>query len=630
MRKRLVLTLAVSALALNAVACHLQIEQLLAVQDGSQMEIGILSLPPAIQPLEGGSVMNIDIRIGLLDLLLGSIDGDIEVGELLIAAPGFNFLGNPALNTGAICVVPVETDPGGGTFEANLHAHTATFDVAINTIALLGNPVLAATLPGGGFAFPFALQSEIPFGLAEMLGLLTGSGDIEITQPIDQDLSLVVLGSTITGHVGGEITLASADAFPTSPLLDDLHRAARAVANSGSAGRLLRCLRSPRSCWGPRRRRRRCRASPVSATSPAVRSTARRRTSPPTAASSWARARAAAAPRPSAGRRRAASAGLGFLSGADPYSTARGISANGSVIVGTSRGSDGVERAYRWSGGVFTALNRFGCDSCDPVTQAFGVSGNGLVAVGSALARGAGSSPIHLDPVRWPGGGTGIGDLGNLAGPQEAGEAFGASTTGAIVVGSHFSNNGKDAWRWQGSGLVALPSLTGGAVVAATAYAVSDDGTTIVGYSNQGTLTLPGGTVVAKDLQAVRWTGASFGAIQSLGAFPGAVSTDSRALAVSANGAIIVGRAANADLSTARLPLGCGRRHARPEDAARRGLRPRSDGLGPVRGDRHLGRRRRRVHVVGSGMNPPAIRRASSRSCRHPPAATASTTTATA
>jgi probable HAF family extracellular repeat protein len=241
--------------------------------------------------------------------------------------------------------------------------------------------------------------------------------------------------------------------------------------------------------------------------------------------------------------------GLGFLSGGDPYSTATAVSENGNVVAGTSNGSDGVERAYRWSGGVMTALNRFGCDSCDPITHAYGISGDGLVVVGSAVARSGSTSPLHLDPVRWPGGGTGISDLGNLSGGEEAGEAFGASPTGSILVGSHFSGNGKDAWSWQGSGLVALPHLIGGSVIAATAYAVSDDGSTIVGYSNAGTLTLPGGTVVATDLQAVRWTGAGFGTIQSLGAFPGAVSTDSRALAVSPDGSTIVGRAAGADLS---------------------------------------------------------------------------------
>jgi hypothetical protein len=219
MRNKLTMTWALAALALNAVACQLQVEQILAIQEGSQFEISVLNLPPDVQPLEGGSVMNIDIEIGFFDLILGDFEGDITVEELLIAAPGFDFLGNPALNTGRICISPDENNPGGGTFEANIYSNQATFDVAINTIAELENAALNSLI-GGGIALPFALESSVPFGLGEMLGLLTGSSDLTITQTIDEDISLVVLGNPITGHVGGSITLASADAFPSSPNLD--------------------------------------------------------------------------------------------------------------------------------------------------------------------------------------------------------------------------------------------------------------------------------------------------------------------------------------------------------------------------------------------------------------------------
>jgi probable HAF family extracellular repeat protein len=244
-------------------------------------------------------------------------------------------------------------------------------------------------------------------------------------------------------------------------------------------------------------------------------------------------------------------AGLGFLSGVDPYSTARAVSANGSVIVGTSRGSDAVERAYRWSAGAMTALDRFSCDSCDPVTQALAVSDNGLTVVGSALARSGGTAPLHLDPVRWPNGGTSIVDLGNLSGGvTDSGEAFGASSNGALIVGSHLSADGKDAWYWNGSGgLHVLPTITGGSIIAANAFAISADGTTIVGHTNQDTLVLPGGTEVPTDLQAVRWTGSGFGTLTQLGALPGASAIDSSALAVSSDGSRIVGRAVDADVS---------------------------------------------------------------------------------
>ena len=222
MRAKILTILAISALATTGTGCSLKVEQLLGVQDTSHLDVTLtspipLTAPP--QPLQGGSVMDIDIHISLLDLFLGHFNGNITVGELLIGAPGFTV---PLLgNTGILCVVPSDpNNPGGGTFSANTFKKTATFDVMIDTIALVGNPAIAALLPGGGFPFPFHLMSSVPFTLKDALGLLNGSGNITITQPIDQALAFKIGSINATGHVGGEITLASADAFPTSPLLD--------------------------------------------------------------------------------------------------------------------------------------------------------------------------------------------------------------------------------------------------------------------------------------------------------------------------------------------------------------------------------------------------------------------------
>jgi hypothetical protein len=222
MRTKILLTLAVSALAMTGTGCHLQVEQLLAVQPASHLDLTItkpfpITAPP--QALQGGTVMDIDIKISLLDLLFGSFNGDISVKELLIGAPGFVL---PLVgNTQQICVVPADpNNPGGGTFSANTFKKTATFDVTTDTIALVGNPAIAALLPGGGFPFPFHLQSSVPFTLKDALGLLNGSGNITVTQAINQDLAFKLGSIDAAGHVGGSITLASADAFPTSPLLD--------------------------------------------------------------------------------------------------------------------------------------------------------------------------------------------------------------------------------------------------------------------------------------------------------------------------------------------------------------------------------------------------------------------------
>ncbi len=234
-------------------------------------------------------------------------------------------------------------------------------------------------------------------------------------------------------------------------------------------------------------------------------------------------------------------AGLGFLSAGAPYSSAKAVSDDGAVIVGHSHGAGGFQRAFRSSGGAMAALAGQSCANCDPLTEGLGVSGNGLVAVGSSLARPA-VGPLRLDPVRWPNGGTALVDLGNLAASEEVGQAFGASLTGSVIVGVHQSTAGKDAWQWSGAGLVALPRLSTTTPVVATAYAVSRDASTIVGTSTTRTLTLPGGTVVAVEPQAVRWTGAGHATLESLGGLPGAQGIDSAARGVAPDGARIVGR----------------------------------------------------------------------------------------
>ncbi|MDH4015831.1 MAG: hypothetical protein OEV20_00675 [Actinomycetota bacterium] len=239
--------------------------------------------------------------------------------------------------------------------------------------------------------------------------------------------------------------------------------------------------------------------------------------------------------------------GLGFLPGGGAPSRARAVSANGSVIVGSSENGSGVARAFRHAGGSFTELNGQSCSDCDPVTDAFGVSADGLVVLGYSAGRSGGTAPLHVDPVRWPGGGAGLNDLGNLSGSEEVGQANAASSNGGVIGGSHFRNHGQDAWVSTGSGLTALPALTAISPRTASVLAVSADGSTLAGFASKSSLTLPGGTEVAVDLQAVTWTGSGYSTIIELGSLPGAPVVRSRALATNGDGSLVVGTAANAD-----------------------------------------------------------------------------------
>lgn len=223
--------------------------------------------------------------------------------------------------------------------------------------------------------------------------------------------------------------------------------------------------------------------------------------------------------------------GLGDLSGGTFQSHATGVSANGSVIVGTGVNSSDESRAFRWtSGSGLVALNPFFCFLCPNYGFGLSLSSNGLVAVG-----GSNDSDDTVEASRWTGGGVSIAGLGHLPGGGDLSEARGVSSTGSVIVGVSDASAGLRAFRWTTSGIGALPDLPG-MLVDAAANDVSDDGTVIVGNANNSATT-------KVQPVAVRWVGPSFATAQVLGTLPGASFATSNALAVSANGALVVGTA---------------------------------------------------------------------------------------
>ena len=72
--------------------------------------------------------------------------------------------------------------------------------------------------------------------------------------------------------------------------------------------------------------------------------------------------------------------------------------------------------------------------------------------------------------------------LGDLDGGAFASEAFAVSFDGSVVVGHSTSGNGNEAFRWtQATGMVGLGDLPGGSFFS-SARAVSADGSIVVGY----------------------------------------------------------------------------------------------------------------------------------------------------
>lgn len=263
------------------------------------------------------------------------------------------------------------------------------------------------------------------------------------------------------------------------------------------------------------------------------------------------------------------------MNGPDPYppkTFARGVSANGEVVVGYELYPPYVyETAFRWT----MAKGKYKIEPNSPANVANAVSGDGTVVVGhegeirrflafwhtetsgshfisdcngcqvfyESRAWGASydGSVIVGDAVtlegpryafRWTAA-TGVSLIGVLPGDIESG-ASSVSADGNTVVGSSENSTGDRAFIWKpASGMVDIGHLPNCNNSRATD--VSADGTTVVGAS--GTGTYGGGDYQ----EAFRWT--IEGSMQGLGHI-GTTQEDSKsfAIGVSGDGAVVVGK----------------------------------------------------------------------------------------
>lgn len=206
---------------------------------------------------------------------------------------------------------------------------------------------------------------------------------------------------------------------------------------------------------------------------------------------------------------------LGTLGG--NASAGRGVSGDGTIIVGWSRQPDGGDRAVRWSkaNGVQSLGTLGGFHS-----QAFGVSADGTTVVGSSQVGLPFDRAIHWTQT------TGLQNLGLLPGFNHA-EASGVSSDGTVAVGwMRTLDDGSDAraFSWTAeTGVTNLGPIPGGST--SSAHGISLDGSTAVGSGR-----------TPLGLRAFKWTASG---MQLLGTLPGASS--SHASGVSGDGQIVVG-----------------------------------------------------------------------------------------
>jgi probable HAF family extracellular repeat protein len=252
--------------------------------------------------------------------------------------------------------------------------------------------------------------------------------------------------------------------------------------------------------------------------------------------------------------------GLGYLPGGSGESWARGASAEGAVVVGESRNRDGTFEAFRWT--QATGMVGLGVAPGGWPSTAYGVSADGSVVVGG----------VGADPFRWTESTgkvilpslTTDGGLANavsadgsvaagyvtkqgsnracvwtpnqelqilpdLPGGSDWTEVRGLSADGSVAVGI-VSTLGFQAVQWRDGAISGLGYLPGGGSNSC-ATAVSHDGRVIVGYSDsdQGLW------------EAFRWTEAT--GMVGLGFLPN--DRKSQATAVSADGSIVVANSAD-------------------------------------------------------------------------------------
>jgi probable HAF family extracellular repeat protein len=251
---------------------------------------------------------------------------------------------------------------------------------------------------------------------------------------------------------------------------------------------------------------------------------------------------------------------LGDLPGGLFESHATGVSADGSVVVGTSRSAASTFEAFRWtkSGGI----------------GPLGGLPGGIIVTGAQAVSASGNvvaAAIGAEAVRWSVGGK-LDMLGDLPGGTVSSYASAISADGTVVGGAGWSSNGVEPFRWTAAtGMVGLGGI-GAAPVNSYPQGISPDGSVLVGgaqitggfeaftadgvFTTQalGHLTMTNksayanaisanGVVVGFDggptgTEAYRWA-TGLGMV-GIGDLPGG-TTNSSAEAVSANASVIVG-----------------------------------------------------------------------------------------
>ena len=250
---------------------------------------------------------------------------------------------------------------------------------------------------------------------------------------------------------------------------------------------------------------------------------------------------------------------------------AYGVSPDGNTVVGYGIWAGSQSQGFIWRNGTTSDLGpRYASD----------VTSDGSIVVGQ---RGD-------EAYRWVDGvPTGLGDL---PGGAVDSTALGVSADGSVVVGMSHSGQGVEAFRWENDVMTGLGDLPGGAFDG-HANAVSADGSIVVGFSKS----------TALNAEAFRWEN---GVMVGLGFLAQTSQSRSSAWDISGDGATIVGWHSHSGLGG--IPAAfvwradMGMKDLRDLLESQYGLDMTGWSLREARGVSADGR-----HIVGGGINPDGV-----------------------
>jgi uncharacterized membrane protein len=228
------------------------------------------------------------------------------------------------------------------------------------------------------------------------------------------------------------------------------------------------------------------------------------------------------------------SAGIEVVPGVQNWlsNSAYAVSADGNVIVG-DRSFGGTEEAFFWTPAGKTQLVPF--PEMLMASTARGITGDGQVVVGTAT-KAVGEARVYR-AFRWDRSQAKAVFLPSYSSQLPSCGASDVSDDGRRIVGAvQVSLSAQAAALWQDGGKPVLFSREGDSVIAVTAYAISPDGSVVVGAGVNA--------ITGKDV-AFKWTAAG-GVVGLPNPTTGHFAIDAAtALAVSGDGHVVVGFGVN-------------------------------------------------------------------------------------